>query len=107
MAPPADPATPPLPTWLSAHPAGTAVSVLARPRSSRTRVAGPHGNALAINLAAPPVDGAANDALVAFLAQTLGIARTRVVLRSGESGRRKTVVLHGVSPQQALAALGG
>jgi uncharacterized protein (TIGR00251 family) len=88
---------------------GVRVSVHVQPRASRSEVAGTHGSALKVRLHAPPVDGAANDELVKFLARELGIARKAVTIISGHSSRGKTVQLEGVSAEsvQALAAGAG
>ena len=55
-----------------------------------------HGNALKVRLAAPPVDGAANDALVALLADELAVARRAVRIVAGASSRSKTVEVDGI-----------
>ena len=81
------------------------IEVIVVPRSSRTRVTGVHDQRLRIQLAAPPVDGKANDALVRFLAQTLDIAKAQIEITSGGNGRRKTVRLIGVSQKTALLRL--
>jgi uncharacterized protein (TIGR00251 family) len=60
-----------------------------QPRASRDEFAGIHGNALKIRLTAPPVDGKANAALVAFLAEAFGVAKRQVSLVHGETGRAK------------------
>lgn len=57
-----------------------------------------HGEALRVRLAAPPVDGAANDALVALLADELDVARRAIRIVSGESSRSKTVQVDGIDP---------
>jgi len=62
-----------------------------QPAAKRTEVVGPHGEALKIRLAAPPVEGRANEALIAFLAESFGVPKRNVVLIRGESGRAKTV----------------
>jgi uncharacterized protein (TIGR00251 family) len=62
-------------------------------------VAGLHGDALKIRLAAPPVDGAANDALIAFLSQQLGVSRSTIHLLSGLSSRSKVVAVDGLSAE--------
>jgi len=77
-----------------------------QPRASRTEVAGPHGGALRIRLAAPPVDGEANAELVAFLARRLRVPKAAVTIVRGKSGRRKVVEVAGVSAGDAAAALG-
>jgi len=82
-------------------PDGARLTLHVQPRASRTEITGLHGDAIRIRLAAPPVDGAANAELVRFLADRLGVPRARVVIRHGESGRRKTVEIAGLSPTQA------
>ena len=61
------------------------------PRAPRSRVDGERGGAILIRLAAPPVEGAANDALVAFLADALDLPRRDVTIVSGEKSRDKRV----------------
>ena len=65
-----------------------------------------HGDALKVRLAAPPVDGAANDALVALLADELAIARRAIRIVAGGSSRSKTVEVEGIDPDsvERLAA---
>lgn len=77
-----------------------------QPGAGKTAVAGLHGEALKIRLAAPPVDGRANEALVAFLAKRLGIAKARVELVTGAASREKRVRISGVSRAEALSLLG-
>lgn len=65
------------------------------PRAPRTRVDGERAGAILIRLAAPPVEGAANDALVAFLADALGLPRRDVTIVSGHKSRDKRVQIAG------------
>jgi hypothetical protein len=88
-------------------PGGVEIDVLVQPRASRTRAVGEHGGRLKIQVAAPPVDGEANAALVAFLASALGVRKSDVALVRGDSGRRKTVRVAGLSAAGALARLMG
>jgi uncharacterized protein (TIGR00251 family) len=67
-----------------------------QPRSSRTEVAGVRAGALRVRLQAPPVDGAANDALVGYLAERLGLPRRAVRIVAGLSSRAKTVEVDGI-----------
>jgi uncharacterized protein len=67
------------------------LAIQAQPNAKRTEVAGPHGDALKIRLAAPALDGRANDCLVEFIAERLGVKRGQVSLVHGESSRRKVV----------------
>lgn len=69
----------------------TVLPVYATPRAGRTEVVGEREGALWVRLAAPPVEGAANRTLIAFLAEKLGVPRHAVRLVSGASGRQKRV----------------
>jgi len=66
-----------------------------QPGAKKTEFAGLHGDALKIRLAAPPVDGKANEALIKFMAEQLGLARSAVTLKSGQTSRRKVLELAG------------
>ena len=77
-----------------------------QPRASRTEVAGLHGDLLRIRLSAPPVDGAANEELIRFLADLLGVPGRAVEITAGHAGRQKTVRILGVDRAAAAAALG-
>jgi uncharacterized protein (TIGR00251 family) len=93
------------PDWAREGAGGAVLEVLVQPRASRTRVVGEHDGRLKIQLAAPPVDGEANAALVAFLADALSVKRADVALLAGETGRRKRVRIAGVSAAAAAARL--
>jgi uncharacterized protein (TIGR00251 family) len=79
--------------------------VHAVPRAKVTEVIGQHGDAVRIRLAAPPVDGAANGELVRFIARRLGVTRAAVTIARGHTGRRKTVMVEGVTTAVALRSL--
>jgi uncharacterized protein (TIGR00251 family) len=72
-------------------------AVRVQPRASRSEIVGLHGDALKVRLSAPPVEGAANVALVALLAEALGIPRRDVRIVAGASSRGKVVEVDGVS----------
>ena len=72
------------------------LSLYVQPRSSRNAFAGLHDNALKLRLTTPPIDGKANKAVIAFLAKTLNIPRSAVVIQSGLKNRRKQVLISGV-----------
>jgi uncharacterized protein len=76
-----------------------------QPRASADAIAGAHGDALRIRLTAPPVEGAANDALVDFLASVLGIARRDVTIVAGSTSRSKIVELAGITEDRVRALL--
>ncbi len=82
---------------VSAKENGVRFAVRVQPRASKNEVAGVYGTALKIRLQAPPVDGAANAALISFLADLLGVNRRSVRIISGESSRDKIVDIDGVS----------
>ena len=75
------------------------------PRSSRNQIAGVEGGALKIKLTAPPVEGAANAALIEFVAEWLGIRRSAVSIVSGEKSRHKVVRVAGVTKAQMLGRM--
>ena len=71
-------------------------TVRVQPRASRSEIAGLHGDALRVRLAAPPVDGAANEALVRLLADLLDVPRRAVRIEGGHASRSKLVEVDGV-----------
>lgn len=75
-----------------------------QPGAKRTECAGLHGDALKIRLAAPPVDGKANAALIEYVAERLGCGRAAVTLKSGQTSRRKVLTVTGSTPE-AIARL--
>ena len=75
------------------------------PNAKRSEVVGAHGEAIKVKVQAPAMDGKANDALLAFLAEKLGVSRRAVVLLSGEKSRDKTVAIEGIDPAQARGHL--
>ncbi|MGH7581514.1 MAG: DUF167 domain-containing protein [Gemmatimonadales bacterium] len=87
----------------------TANGVLLRfrvqPRASREEIVGVAGDAIRIRLTAPPVDGAANEALVRFLSGRLQVSRSAVELVAGQTGRSKVVEVTGVSQREAAERL--
>jgi len=77
-----------------------------QPGASRTRLAGLHDGKPKIQLKAPPVDGAANKALLAFLADLCGVPKSSITIEQGASGRIKRVDVPGLSEQQLARLLG-
>lgn len=73
------------------------------PRARKTECAGFRDDALVIRVAAPPVEGAANDALIAFFSSALHVPRRAVHILGGERGRRKRVAIDGVTHDQVRA----
>jgi len=84
---------------------GAVLRVRVQPRARRAGVEGFHGDRLKIALTAPPVDGAANDALMRFLAELVGVARGDVAVITGHSAREKSVAFRGLSAEELSARL--
>lgn len=78
-------------SWLRVGERCATLTLHIQPGAKKTEVAGLHGDALKIRLAAPPVDGKANAALIAFVAQRLDVAKSAVSLKSGQTSRRKVL----------------
>ena len=76
---------------------GVVLAVRVIPRARKTEIAGIRDDALLVRLTAPPVEGAANDALVSLLAETLGVARRAIRIVAGAHGRQKRVAIAGVT----------
>jgi uncharacterized protein (TIGR00251 family) len=92
-------------TFLRETSGGTLLSVKLQPRASKNEIGAPLGNELKIKVTAPPVDAAANQALVEFLAEKLGCSRGKVELLRGHTSRHKTIMLHGFKAADALQRL--
>jgi uncharacterized protein (TIGR00251 family) len=84
---------------------GATFGVKVVPRASRDELAGIQRGALRVRLTAPPVEGAANRALVEFVAEILGIPKRDVDIVSGHGSRRKVVAVRGLSPREVAARL--
>ena len=88
---------------------GVTLAVRAQPGAKKTAITGVYGDGeasqLKIAVQAPPVEGRANEALIAFLAQAFGVPKRSVELVSGELSRSKVFLLRGVSAQQAQSKL--
>jgi uncharacterized protein (TIGR00251 family) len=86
----------------------TSVSLLIHvlPRAGRNEVVGWHGDAVKIKLKAAPVDGAANEELIKFLAKTVCVPRGAVQISSGTRARRKRVEIEGISRARVISSLG-
>lgn len=92
---------------LNQHADGVDVTVRVKPRSSKSRVLGERGDAVEVAVSAAPVDGEANAELVRTLAEFFGLARSRVQIASGKTGKNKVVRLVGVSRDDVEKRLAG
>lgn len=79
--------------WLARTQAGWTIAVHVQPGAKRTAVAGTHGERLKIRIAAPPIEGRANAAIVAFVAERLGVPRAQVSVARGERSRDKLIAV--------------
>ena len=79
--------------WYRKTTEGWLIAVHAQPGAKKSAVAGLHGEALKVRVAAPPVEGKANDALTAFVAKALGVPRRAVSIVKGESSREKLLLI--------------
>lgn len=92
--------------WLREAAASITLTVYVQPAAKKTEVAGEHGDALKIRLAAPAIDGRANAALIEFVAQRLALPRSAVVLKSGQKARRKVLAVSGAPADAPHRLLG-
>ncbi len=95
----------PLPAWLGGAPGAWRIRVAAQPGAPRSGVVGEHDGCLKLRVAAPPVDGRANEAIAEFLARRLGVPRRAVRLVAGASARRKSFEVAAPLERAALLAL--
>lgn len=82
------------------------IDVRVIPRAKKTAMGGVRDGAVVVRLAAPPVDGAANEALIEFLAATLALPRKSIRIISGERARLKRVAIAGATAETVHARLG-
>jgi uncharacterized protein (TIGR00251 family) len=85
---------------------GAAFPVRVVPRASKNEISGRHGDAVKIRLTAPPVEGAANVALIEFLAEVLDVRKNQIEILSGHTSRDKIVCVVGLTPRQVEERLG-
>lgn len=93
------------PAFLTAHPDGVTLAVKVTPRARRDEIDPAPGPELRVKVTAPPVDAAANAALLRLLAAKLGCPRSAVQIVRGHASRHKLVKLHGVSAAAVMAKL--
>jgi len=90
---------------ISSAEGGAAFAVRVVPRASKNEISGRQGEAVRIRLTAPPVEGAANEALIGFLAEVLGIRKSQIEILSGHASRDKLVCVVGMLPNEVEARL--
>jgi len=95
-----------LPGFLSVQSDGVSLAIKLQPRASANEIGEPLGNELRVKVTAPPVDAAANEALIRLLAERLGCPRGRIELLRGHTSRHKVVKLHGLTAEEVMKRLG-
>ena len=93
------------PPFLRAHADEVSLQIKVVARAARNEMGEVLGDRLKIKIAAPPVDSAANEELVAFLAKRLGVSRSAVQITHGQTSRNKTVLITGVTVNHIMPAL--
>ena len=91
---------------IEATPDGVVIAVRVIPRAARSGLAGRRGDALLVRLQAPPVEGAANDALIEVLAKALQVPKRAISIVAGDRSRRKRVLVVGIDATTAATRLG-
>jgi uncharacterized protein (TIGR00251 family) len=94
-----------LPSFIKPAKRGAYLSVKLQPRASKNEIGKPLGDALKISVTAPPVDAAANQALMELLAEKLNCSRGAVQIVRGQTSRQKTLFLSGITPEEFLAKI--
>ncbi len=84
---------------------GVVIEVMVQPRASRDQIVGLHGDAIKIRLTAPPAEGKANAALIAFLSKKLGVPKSSITILRGKAGRRKSITVSGITLSDARRIL--
>ena len=90
---------------VSSHPRGVTISLHVQPKASRTEVVGRVGDSLKLRVAAPPVEGAANDEIVRWLSRLLRVPKSSIEIVSGDRSRKKVVLVTGIGTDEVLTAL--
>jgi len=95
-----------VPGFIKAGADGVTLAVKVQPRASANEIVDASGDELRVRVTAPPVEAAANEALVRFLSEVLDCPRNRVQLLRGNTSRHKILKVHGKSTAEVLASLG-
>lgn len=93
------------PSYLKASGQDLYLSLKVLPRASRNEICGPMGDALRVKVTAPPVDSAANEAVIRFLAEQLGCPRNALRIARGHTARQKQIVITGLSASEVIRCL--
>ena len=96
-----------LPAFITTQPDGITLAIKLQPRASKNEIGDTHCAELRIKVTAPPVDAAANEALLRLLADTLGCPRGKVELIRGKTSRQKVVKVYGMIVADVARLLAG
>ena len=91
--------------FLREQPGGVLLSVKLQPRASKNEIGKPLDDELKIKVTAPPVDSAANEALIELLADKLHCARGRIEIIRGQTSHHKSILLHGFKLAEVISAI--
>ena len=94
-----------LPSWLRKTSQGLSLSLAIQPGARKNQIVGEFDGCLKLKIAAPPVDGEANKAVLSWLAKLLGLKKSQLELASGATSRRKIIKIQGVTPDAVLSLL--
>jgi uncharacterized protein len=97
--------TPSLPPYLKPTPDGVLLTLWVQPGARKTTWSGWHGQQAKLSVQAPPVEGAANQGCMAFLAQWFGVKRSQVILLKGEKSRSKVFLIKGLVLEKCLSLI--
>ena len=92
-------------TFTRDTPDGCSLVIRLHPGAKKNAIIGLHNGALKLSLNAPPVDGKANEALIAFIAEQINVPRSKIALIAGATSRSKTLRITGKSAAEVAAAL--
>jgi len=93
--------------WMHTIDKGVRLLLWVQPRASRLRVGPIYGERIKISITSAPVDGAANQAVIALLSKTFRVPKGHIVMRAGHTSRKKTVEVHGISPTDVEQVITG
>jgi hypothetical protein len=95
----------PLPSFITVHADGVTLAIKVQPRAPANAIGGTHAAELRVKVTAPPVDAAANEAVVRLLADVLGCPRANIEIVRGQTSRHKVVRVRGVDAAAVTAKL--
>jgi uncharacterized protein (TIGR00251 family) len=93
-----------LPAFIKQHPQGWMIQIIATPRAKRSSFVGLHGGVPRVAVAAPPIDGRANEELTRFMAEFLRVPKQSIQLLRGDSSKHKSLLIRGASRGEVVSA---